>query len=111
MGTLNQEKNLNNLSLILLQLSLMKKIKVEPISSTFKNGIMFYCNELPFLIKHPNCFINIETMDIISYDDEDEITLFEIACKECWKTPKNDISLAIKLLEQNRWNYNILQWM
>ena len=44
---------------------------------------MFYCNELPFLIKHPNCFINIETMDIISYDDEDEITLFEIACKEC----------------------------
>ena len=49
---LNQEKNVTTLSLMLLQLSLkIRNIKVEPINSTLKNNIMFYCNELPFLNK------------------------------------------------------------
>ena len=32
---------------------------------------MFYCNELPFGTIPPNCFLNIETMNLISssYDD------------------------------------------
>ena len=63
-------------------MSLMKKFKVEPINSTPKNDIMFYCNELPFGIISPNRFLNIETMNIISFYDEKEMALFEMACYE-----------------------------
>ena len=62
-------------------MSLMKKFKVEPINSTPKND-MFYCNELPFGIISPNRFLNIETMNIISFYDEKEMALSEMACYE-----------------------------
>ena len=68
---------------------------------------MFYCNELPFGIMLPNRFLNNETTNIISFYDKDEIALFEMVCKECYGgTPKDFVSLAIKLLEQDRWNDN-----
>ena len=42
-------------------------------------------------------------MNTVSFYHEDEIVLFEIACKECYEeATKNYLSLTIKLLEQNR---------
>ena len=47
-------------------------------------------------------------MNTVSFYHEDEIVLFEIACKEYYEeATKKYLSLAIKLLEQNRWNNNI----
>ena len=43
---------------------------------------MFYCDELPFGIISSNRFFNIETINIISSYDENEMALFEVACEE-----------------------------
>ena len=76
-----------------------KNIKVEPINSTLKNNIILYCSELSFRVISPDRFLNIERMNIISSYDENEIALFEDACREYnEKTLKNSLSLDIKLL-------------
>ena len=42
---------------------------------------------------------------IYFFDNEDEIVLFEMAREAyCEETPKIFLSLAISLMEQNRWN-------
>ena len=42
-------------------------------------------------------------MNTVSFYHEDEIVLFEIVCKEYYEeATKKYLSLAIKLLEQNR---------
>ena len=42
-------------------------------------------------------------MNIIYSYDENEIALFKMACEEYYEeTPKNYVSFAIKLLQQNR---------
>ena len=77
-----------------------KNIKVESI--TLKNEIIFYCDELPFEVMPLNRYLNIETMNIISFYDVDEIALFEIVHEEHYEeTPKNYLFLAISLMEQN----------
>ena len=43
---------------------------------------MFYCNELLFGIISPNGFIYNETMNIISFYDKNEMTLYEMACHQ-----------------------------
>ena len=37
---------------------------------------MFYCNKLPFGIIPRNRFLNIKTMNIISFYNEDEIAFY-----------------------------------
>ena len=47
-----------------------KDVFIDPTNLAFKNSIMLYCNELPSGIISSNCFLNIETMNIIfPYDD------------------------------------------
>ena len=63
--------------------------KVEPINSTLKNEIVSYCDELPFGIISFKGYLNIETMNIIPYYDENEIALFEDASEKFYEeTPK-----------------------
>ena len=63
--------------------------KVEPINSTLKNEIVSYCDELPFGIISFKGYLNIETMNIIPYYDENEIGLFEDASEKFYEeTPK-----------------------
>ena len=53
-----------------------KNIIIEPIDPTVRNGIMIYCDELPFGILSPYQYLNTETRNIISYYAGENESLF-----------------------------------
>ena len=49
-----------------------KNIKIKPIDSSLKGKCIAYCFGLAFGIISPSCYVNTETMNIISSDVKDE---------------------------------------
>ena len=47
-----------------------ENLKIKPTDSNLKNKCIAYCLELPFGILSFSCYVNIEAMNIISFDVE-----------------------------------------
>lgn len=68
--TIKLIKRSKRLFSVLKNLSTIEKnLKIEPIDLSPQNKCIDYCDELP-LGKLSSCYINIETMNVISFDVE-----------------------------------------